>query len=372
VSGVRPVAATDRVSDVLARDESLVEVFVRQSPHFAKLRSPSMRRVMARLVTVEQAARVAGVAPGVLVRELNVALGLAAEPAEASATPEHPTAAEKLTTAETSQSAVPAHPAGAAVIEVDVREDLRGGVEPFSRILAAVTRLRDHEVMRLRAPFEPVPLYAVLGKRGLMHETRLEGPGDWSVWFWRPAPGSAPAALAAAPEGPTAAPAAGTADPRTVWLDVRGLEPPEPMLRTLAALEVLPAEHTLVQVNARVPQFLLPALAERGLVWEIDHSAADHVIVRITRPSPSLSERNPTVPTTHPLELDVRPIPPREKHPAIFRTFDALAAGQAMVIINDHDPRPLRYQFQAERPESFDWAYEEEGPEVWRVRISRR
>ena len=52
-----PVAPTDRVSDVLARDEALVDVFVRNAPHFAKLRNRAMRRVMARLVTVEQAAR---------------------------------------------------------------------------------------------------------------------------------------------------------------------------------------------------------------------------------------------------------------------------------------------------------------------------
>ena len=76
--------------------------------------------------------------------------------------------------------------------------------------------------------------------------------------------------------------------------------------------------------------------------------------------------------STSPLELDVRAIPPRDKHPAIFRAFDGLASGQAMVLINDHDPRPLRYQLMAERPESFDWLYEAEGLEVWRVRISRR
>lgn len=76
--------------------------------------------------------------------------------------------------------------------------------------------------------------------------------------------------------------------------------------------------------------------------------------------------------SVQPLELDVRVIPPREKHPAIFCTFDGLAEGQAMVIINDHDPRPLRYQFMAERPDRFDWTYEAEGPEIWRVRISRR
>ena len=71
-------------------------------------------------------------------------------------------------------------------------------------------------------------------------------------------------------------------------------------------------------------------------------------------------------------ELDVRGIPPREKHPTIFRTFDGLASGESMVIINDHDPKPLRYQFAAERPDQFAWAYEAEGPDLWRVRIDRR
>lgn len=72
------------------------------------------------------------------------------------------------------------------------------------------------------------------------------------------------------------------------------------------------------------------------------------------------------------IELDVRAIPPRDKHPSIFRAFDALTSGQTLTLVNDHDPRPLRYQLMAERPNSFDWAYEAEGPEVWRVKISRR
>ena len=76
--------------------------------------------------------------------------------------------------------------------------------------------------------------------------------------------------------------------------------------------------------------------------------------------------------STQPLELDVRVIPPRDKHPTIFRTFDALAAGQSMVLINDHDPRPLRYQLMAERPDTFEWTYQAEGPDVWRVRIDRK
>ena len=73
-----------------------------------------------------------------------------------------------------------------------------------------------------------------------------------------------------------------------------------------------------------------------------------------------------------PVILDVRTIPPRDKHPTIFRTFDALTSGQSMMLVNDHDPRPLKYQLSAERPDSFDWTYEESGPTVWRVRIDRR
>ncbi|HEY7395650.1 MAG TPA: DUF2249 domain-containing protein [Gemmatimonadaceae bacterium] len=75
---------------------------------------------------------------------------------------------------------------------------------------------------------------------------------------------------------------------------------------------------------------------------------------------------------TKTIELDVRIIPPRDKHPTIFRTFDSLESGEALVIVNDHDPRPLRYQLSAERPDTFAWTYEAEGPDVWRVRIDRR
>ncbi len=69
--------------------------------------------------------------------------------------------------------------------------------------------------------------------------------------------------------------------------------------------------------------------------------------------------------------LDVRAMPPRERHPKIFETFDALAAAEAFVLVSDHDPKPLYYQFAAERAGAFTWRYLEQGPEVWRVEIGR-
>jgi uncharacterized protein (DUF2249 family) len=69
--------------------------------------------------------------------------------------------------------------------------------------------------------------------------------------------------------------------------------------------------------------------------------------------------------------VDVRTIVPRERHPLIFNTFDALQPGEAFLLVNDHDPKPLFYQFSAERQGQFSWEYLERGPETWQVRVGK-
>ena len=69
--------------------------------------------------------------------------------------------------------------------------------------------------------------------------------------------------------------------------------------------------------------------------------------------------------------IDVRTIAPRDRHPLIFSTFGKLAAGEAMELVNDHDPRPLQYQFNERVPGQFAWEYLEQGPATWRVAITR-
>lgn len=69
--------------------------------------------------------------------------------------------------------------------------------------------------------------------------------------------------------------------------------------------------------------------------------------------------------------VDVREVVPRERHALIFDTFANLPVGSAFILVNDHDPRPLKYQFAAEHDGEFSWEYLESGPERWRVRIGR-
>lgn len=69
--------------------------------------------------------------------------------------------------------------------------------------------------------------------------------------------------------------------------------------------------------------------------------------------------------------LDIRTIPPIQRHPLIFDQFESLKPDESFILVNDHDPKPLYYQFQAERTGQFTWEYLEQGPQAWRVRIGR-
>jgi hemerythrin-like domain-containing protein/uncharacterized protein (DUF2249 family) len=69
--------------------------------------------------------------------------------------------------------------------------------------------------------------------------------------------------------------------------------------------------------------------------------------------------------------LDVRSMIPRDRHPKIFQQYEQLKPGEHFILVNDHDPKPLYYQFAAERPGAFTWQYLEQGPEVWRVEIGK-
>ena len=71
-------------------------------------------------------------------------------------------------------------------------------------------------------------------------------------------------------------------------------------------------------------------------------------------------------------ELDVRGARKPDKHQAIFEIYDGLDVGDALVLVNDHDPQPLRDEFELEHPGGYGWDYLDSGPDIWRIRISKR
>lgn len=146
-------------------------------------------------------------------------------------------------------------------IDLDVRPILRNGGEPFGKIMEAVTTLAPDQVLRLYATFKPVPLFSVLEAKGFTHEAREIGDGDWEVLFRR----SGKSGERAAQTAPVAS-MAGWPGP-VQHMDNRDLEPPEPMVRILSALETMEAGEVLSALLRREPMFLFPHLAKRGHAW---------------------------------------------------------------------------------------------------------
>ena len=125
-------------------------------------------------------------------------------------------------------------------------------------------------------------------------------------------------------------------------------------------------------------------LGERGNIftWEYLEDGPELFRIKITKNNDASSEKkeveniSETVNTASESEkeniLNVSLIEPKLKHPTIFVRFDELVAGESLTIHNDHDPKPLYYQLLGERGNIFTWEYLQEGPDLWKVKISKK
>jgi uncharacterized protein (DUF2249 family)/iron-sulfur cluster repair protein YtfE (RIC family) len=132
------------------------------------------------------------------------------------------------------------------------------------------------------------------------------------------------------------------------------------LAKVAAQLEAVLRLHVDKEERAYLPLFEqhLPADEQQRILEEMHETADEQHAGHASGSQPDI-------------ELDVRPLPPAQRHAVIFRTFDALPGGEAFVLINDHDPKPLYYQLNAERAGQLVWEYLEEGPSEWRVSIGK-
>ncbi len=70
-----------------------------------------------------------------------------------------------------------------SIVELDVRPLFERGRPPLAVILDAVNRLTPEQSLRLVAPFEPKPLYDLLGQRGYTAQPQLRPDGAWEILF---------------------------------------------------------------------------------------------------------------------------------------------------------------------------------------------
>jgi uncharacterized protein (DUF2249 family) len=156
--------------------------------------------------------------------------------------------------------------------ELDVRSILARGGDPFQVILKTAQALTATEALHLIAGFEPAPLYAVMRSMGRTAHTERHGDAV-HVWFYRDAP-KPPAGVSAAPgqRAPLRPP---------VELDVRGLEPPQPMIAILEKLRELGEGAQLLVHHHRDPVLLYEKLSLRGYAARTEKRGEGDYLVHV-------------------------------------------------------------------------------------------
>lgn len=163
-----------------------------------------------------------------------------------------------------------------------------------------------------------------------------------------------------------------TAEHRALTERARALAHARSAVEALAVAEGIAAVFT-VHVD-KENELLLPALSRAPGVSLAELLQAMHQrLDELEHPANPVDDHADDQGGETPEELDVRTLPHGGgRHEAIFARLDALGPSGRLIIVNDHDPSPLRFQLEAAWPGVFAWEYLQAGPHVWRVAITRR
>ena len=177
----------------------------------------------------------------------------------------------------------------AKIVELDVRPLLRKKLEPFQLIMDTVKKLDKDDIFVLHATFKPTPLFGVLKMKGYAGKAEQKDKGHWIATFvhkknkhWLEETG-APEETAEDAEQQSAGSLSMEGSRKTIELDNRGLEPPQPMIRTLSALDrCRPGDEVIIH-NDRVPVFLLEELNRLGCPYTVEEQPDGSAKVKIRK-----------------------------------------------------------------------------------------
>lgn len=169
-------------------------------------------------------------------------------------------------------------------------------------------------------------------------------------------------------------------DPKVVF-DVRPIPGRVKHAQIFQRWRDLPVNGFFVLLNDHDPvplRYQFDAEFKGAFAWEYLEKGPEEFRVKITKlrsaeaPASEPSGCGSSASTSDPkVVFDVRPIPGRVKHTQIFQRWLDLPVNEFFVLLNDHDPIPLRYQFEGEFPGAFSWEYLQKGPEEFRVKITK-
>jgi uncharacterized protein (DUF2249 family)/uncharacterized protein YjiS (DUF1127 family) len=139
-------------------------------------------------------------------------------------------------------------------------------------------------------------------------------------------------------------------------------------LAAMSDIELQDIGMTRSDIGAVLTGTYRPQQPAASNVFSIDRRDRPHSSGHVNQPggrrSKQMSESGSKV-------VDVRSLAPAQRHAKIFQLVNELGPGSSFILVNDHDPKPLYYQLEAEYPKQFSWTYLQRGPEVWQVEIGK-
>ena len=144
-----------KVSDLLDAYPQLEGTLLELSPAFSKLRNPILRRTVAKVTTLQQAAKVAGISPILLLETLRQAAGLPIDNSNESIDIDNEQKDKPEWFGEMN-----------ITIRFDARPIIESGENPMQEIIRLSKELQNNQIMELTAPFKPVPIMDLLKSKG--------------------------------------------------------------------------------------------------------------------------------------------------------------------------------------------------------------
>lgn len=261
-----------KIAVLIKENPDVIDAIVSINKHFEKLRNPFLRKILASRVTIADAAKIGGTTVQAFCDKL-IPLGFSWESIDQNDVIQKPSVPEFYKRLNNK-----------TIVELDVRNDIAQGRDPFNRIMDTLSEIPQANTMKLINSFEPIPLINLLTKKGYLTYTLYKEPSLVHTFIKH----SGVTVLQKESESSSFI----TSDVemeeliksfemRIRNLDVRNLEMPMPMVTILAELDVLPGKTLLSVLHNKIPVHLFPELDSRGYLYKVYKVKEDKVMILI-------------------------------------------------------------------------------------------
>jgi len=160
-----------KIYDLLEAYPDLEDLLISLAPEFRKLKNPVLRKTIARMANLSQAATIGGLKVEYLVNQLRVKAG------QDNIEQIDDTGKKYMTTC-------PGWFKKESVTSsIDIREMLNRGEQPVHEVLSVIRKLGDNDILEIIAPFIPAPLLDKSLSLGYKHWLEKKGEGEFRVYF---------------------------------------------------------------------------------------------------------------------------------------------------------------------------------------------